>query len=304
MVNTEAIVGRKFHSWTVVSYEGKQETERHWYRARCECGNENIIEMSTLKRGKSRQCRSCARKEWANIHENPAQTHGHSSPKHPFFDTYNIWCGIKQRCLDPQHVSYKSYGGRGIDICPEWKEDFECFLKDMGGRPFQGASIDRIDVNKGYFKENCRWATKEIQANNTRLTVFYEYDGERLSETMWARKLKISRNKFMYWVRKNGIEWVIENLQLIKKMKRGMSNKDYLETGLENIRRTTHGALRKTSPLKETHNVFRGFKERFGADFWATFETFYRDMGKKPEDLHLKRKDSSRPFTKENCCWG
>jgi hypothetical protein len=94
-------------------------------------------------------------------------------------------------------------------------------------------SLDRIDVNGDYSKYNCRWASIETQANNCRRTIYYEHDGSKLSETQWARKLNISRNKFMWWARKFGIKWVIEHLDKIKKTKTGMSDSDYLAIGID-----------------------------------------------------------------------
>lgn|GEM_PF-7073678 len=72
-----------------------------------------------------------------------------------------------KRCEDPQNEDYKNYGGRGITVDPRWK-DFNVFLKEVGMRPSKFHSLDRIDNDKGYFKENCRWATSSEQNKNRR----------------------------------------------------------------------------------------------------------------------------------------
>ena len=81
--------------------------------------------------------------------------------------TYNTWYCMKQRCLYKGDKNFHLYGGRGISICDRWKESFEDFYSDMGERPI-GKTLDRIDNSKGYYKENCRWATLKEQAANKR----------------------------------------------------------------------------------------------------------------------------------------
>jgi len=85
-------------------------------------------------------------------------------------DEYRIWAAVKSRCLNKKSSNYKYYGGRGITICERWRNSFQNFWDDMGPRPNKDYSIDRINNDKGYSKENCRWTDKTEQARNQRLS--------------------------------------------------------------------------------------------------------------------------------------
>lgn len=95
---------------------------------------------------------------------------------------YKAWLNIKSRCYDKNNISYKRYGGRGIVVSKEWINDFNKFKKDMNNSFLKHISkygsknttFDRINVNGNYCKENCRWATWEIQENNRRNNISYE----------------------------------------------------------------------------------------------------------------------------------
>ena len=107
--------------------------------------------------------------------------HGHAK-RTGFSPTYISWVGMMQRCNYVGHAKYALYGGRGITVCERWHE-FENFLADMGERPI-GKSLDRIDSNKGYSPENCRWSTKSEQMRNTRRALTFE--GKPLAQ--WAEE--------------------------------------------------------------------------------------------------------------------
>lgn len=98
------------------------------------------------------------------------------------------------RCYNKHHNRYRIYGGRGIYICEEWRGNFGAFLSWALNNGYRDdLTIDRIDVNGPYSPENCRWADKITQANNTRKNRWLELDGERHTLTEWARKLGIGR---------------------------------------------------------------------------------------------------------------
>ena len=97
--------------------------------------------------------------------------HGHKSSTYTS-PTYHSWHDMKQRCNNPKNHKFKDYGGRGITYCKEW-EQFENFLDDMGVRP-ENKTLDRIDVNGNYCKENCRWATAKQQSRNTTRSIGVE----------------------------------------------------------------------------------------------------------------------------------
>jgi hypothetical protein len=96
------------------------------------------------------------------------------------------------RCYLPGNASYPAYGGKGITVCPAWRESYEAFLADMGPRP-DGKSLDRIDNTKPYTPENCRWATAIEQQGNRRMTVTITALGRTQSLADWSRETGISQ---------------------------------------------------------------------------------------------------------------
>lgn len=112
-----------------------------------------------------------------------ARTHGMS--KTPIYKT---WRNIIERCTNPKHVGWKDYGGRGITVCPRWRDSFTAFLEDMGDRPSLVSTIDRIDPNRGYEPGNCRWLeSRSEQQNNRRCTVRLTIEQVTHPLAEWAR---------------------------------------------------------------------------------------------------------------------
>ena len=115
------------------------------------------------------------------------ETHGMTGTRE-----YQIWRQLIQRCTNPSRPCFKDYGGRGVTVCDRWRNSFTAFHQDMGDRPV-GKSIDRIDNDGPYAPENCRWASRQEQANNRRSNRWIEVGGDSLTVSQWSRRLGGSR---------------------------------------------------------------------------------------------------------------
>lgn len=98
---------------------------------------------------------------------------------------YQAWLDIKKRCYNPADPAYPNYGGRGIEVCERWLNDARAFFADMGPRP-PGAELDRIDNDRGYYPDNCRWTTHTVNCRNTRRVRIVEFEGQRRCLSEWG----------------------------------------------------------------------------------------------------------------------
>lgn len=102
---------------------------------------------------------------------------------------------MRERVLNPRHHAFAGYGGRGIGICQSWLDSFDAFLADMGNPP-PGLSIDRIDNNSGYSKDNCRWATRKQQSRNIRSNRMITINGETKCMVEWLEIIGLTTQTF------------------------------------------------------------------------------------------------------------
>lgn len=162
-------------------HEVEPHNRKRHIEVQCTCGKVFIVGLSdTLRRVKENgdvRCRSCS---IAEINKRAKYKHGlHKDP------TYHVWAIAKQRCYNSKAKDYGNYGGRGITMCNEWREDYKAFHDWMYANGYkQGLQLDRIDNSKGYSPDNCRLVTPRINSNNTRLTHYI--DGEPAS--LWFEK--------------------------------------------------------------------------------------------------------------------
>lgn len=172
----EDLIGRKFGKWTVLD---RKKGNFKW-RCACSCGTIRFVTGPDLKNGKSSQCRECyfKQRKIRKVYDHPL---------------YFIWMGMIARCEKKASKNYHRYGGKGIKVCNRW-HSFDLFVEDMGARPSKKHSIDRIDNDKGYSPENCRWATKKEQARNRTNNRLISYLGITMTMIEWAEKLCVSRH--------------------------------------------------------------------------------------------------------------
>jgi len=186
IINKLTVLEPPYFTHTMTKYGWEQK--RWFVKCKCECGKKIVVEVRGFKKETPQLPISCGCERIKNVIK-AITKHGHAKNSTHGTPTYSSWTHMKNRCLNPKNKYYKHYGGRGITICEEWS-DFRNFLRDMG-ESSKGDSLDRIDLDKGYYKENCRWADKITQANNTQRSHFLIYNGKKQTVAEWARELNL-----------------------------------------------------------------------------------------------------------------
>lgn len=216
-MNRSNLEGQKFNRLLVLR---KIDTTKRmtYYECLCDCGKLHIANGAMVKSGHIKSC-GCLQRE---ITSKRAKTHGFSKTR-----LYRVWQGMINRCRNPKHDYYASYGGRGIKVCNEWKNDFLSFRKwslengyDENAK-FSECTIDRIDNNGNYEPSNCRWISSREQSINKSTTIMFEIDGETKPLIVWAE------------------EFGLNPATLKSRLKRGFVTKEDLSKPLIDTKHTT-----------------------------------------------------------------
>lgn len=175
MSRFEDLTGRKFNMLSVAEFVGMKSHSSQW-RCVCDCGNSVVVGRNNLVNGHTKSCGCLKHKEAAN------KTHGQSTTR-----LYYVWRNMLNRCYNEKVMDFPNYGGRGIEVCQEWKGSFQTFSDWAFANGYDSTAkrgeytLDRIETDGNYEPSNCRWATEKEQANNKRNNQIFEYNGETLT---------------------------------------------------------------------------------------------------------------------------
>lgn len=208
--------GDRIGRWTVVALArivDAKGRKRRYAVCECECGQKRNVLLYHLRNRATQSC-GCLIREKHTEHGESNSRLQKETPEH------SVWSGMISRCTNEKATEYSNYGGRGISVCDRWLS-YANFLEDMGRRPSQEHSIDRIDNEKGYSPGNCRWATRKEQCRNKRTNRLITARGETKTIAEWAeitglRFGTISERLRHGWSEESA---VLEPLKIIRKRK-------------------------------------------------------------------------------------
>ena len=198
------LTGERFGKLTVVrrvedhiSSSGNRYPQ---YLCQCDCGNTFVAYAQALTGGHAWQC-GCETNRYLPRKED---RHGDASPDAPGHRLYGLWSGIKRRCYNSNFPTYPEYGGKGIEMCDDWREDYKSF-KDWAienGYDIEAkrgeCTIDRIDFEGNYSPENCRFVSISEQNDNKSNVIHIEYQGQMYNMKQLASVLGINYTTLMY----------------------------------------------------------------------------------------------------------
>ena len=200
MTKFRDLTGQKFGRLTVIERAENSNFGLVRWKCLCECGNTTIVQSGNLIQGNTKSCGCIHLKQGGKSHSR----------------LYHIWNNMKSRCYNPSNKYYKYYGGRGISICDEWKNNFQVFYDWAIANGYSdNLSIDRMDASGNYCPDNCRWATIKEQQSNKRNNRYITYNGKTQTIAQWAKEIGIKTSTLH--ARLNYQNWDIEKALTTKR---------------------------------------------------------------------------------------
>lgn len=194
------LTGKKFGMLTVIGLQDTDSRKTYWV-CQCDCGNIKVVRSDSLKSGAIRSC-GCMKKAQEKINLTKHHSHKMSGTR-----IYHIWRGMKDRCYNVHSPSYYRWGGRGITICDEWKDNFSAFYSwAMENGYSENLTIDRIDNNGNYEPSNCRWATMEEQSRNRQSNVVIQIGNSKRTLKEWCEIFELEYGTILERYHNNGFE--------------------------------------------------------------------------------------------------
>ena len=199
----ENLVGQRFGRLVVIERDKERNTRKTYYYCRCDCGTVKSIRADSLKCGAIRSC-GCLKLEQDRINLEANHSHKQSGTR-----LYEIWQGIKKRCYNPHEPRYARYGGRGVAVCDEWKNDFSAFYEWAVGSGYNDTlTIDRIDNDGDYCPNNCRWASQETQARNRSNNIKIMIGNSTRTLTEWCEIFDLNFEMIYARYKRNGFKGI------------------------------------------------------------------------------------------------
>lgn len=191
------MVGYKTGLVTVIERAGSSKGQTTWL-CQCACGKKFIQYGGPLRKGKIKSCghlwKSRSERQKIAYNSIAKEKHGGSADR-----LYFVWLSMRRRCDDPNSISFKNYGGRGITVCDEWNNDYATFRTwalSSGydeNAPRGACTLDRIDPDGDYCPENCTWSNMREQSNNRRNSYNITWNGETHTAKEWEEITGIPR---------------------------------------------------------------------------------------------------------------
>lgn len=192
------LTGQRFGRLTVIGVDDR-DTRKTYFYCQCDCGNVKSVRSDSLISGAIRSC-GCLKQEQDRINLEANHSHRMSGTR-----PYWIWQGMKKRCYNPHDIRYDRYGGRGITVSDEWREDFSAFYEwSLQNGYADNLTIDRIDNDKGYSPDNCRWSTMKEQSMNRSTNINIRIGNATKTLTEWCEIFSVdSKTVFARYYRGN-----------------------------------------------------------------------------------------------------